>query len=417
MHLKYINNCRICNNPGLKPAFSLGSQFLHGSFIDPSKNIYPPTRKIPVELVRCDPMVNNGCGLLQLKHTVDPSILYAAYGYRSSTSQTMKNWLKSIVDSVMKLKPDLKSVQDIGANDLFTLKQFPNTIERVGVDGCDIINRVDQENIRVYNELYPRKYAYSPYTTFDCILSIACLYDIENINEFVACIASELDNNGIWVFEVAYLPTILNKVDYSHYVHEHLETYTLSVLTNLLKRHGLHIFDVNITETNGGSILCYATHESSTVFSNKENSDRIQKIRLAEFDMELDTDKPYNQFSKKMIIHGMKLRSLVAGLVNKGKTVHLLSASTKGNVILQYAGIDNTLIKYASERSPEKVGCRTLGTNIEIISEEDSRKMNPDYYLVLIPAFKNEILEREKEFISKGGKFIFPFPDPITILP
>lgn len=416
MHLIYKNNCRICNNPILKPAFSLGEHYLHGSFVNPDKNIYPPIRKIPVELVRCDPTNNDGCGLLQLRHTVPPSILYSDYGYRSSTSQTMKNWLKYVVDSVLKIKPEICAVQDIGANDLFTLKQFPKDIEcRIGVDGCDIINKVDSDGIKVINELYPPKVKKFE-SKFDVILSLACLYDIELINQFVSCVEYQLQHNGIWVFEVAYLPTILNRVDYSHYVHEHLETYSLSVLETLLKRHNLRLFKCELSETNGGSILCFACKDSCPTFTSNEENQNIQKLRLIEFEMELDTDKPYIKFADKMNEHGRDLYQLISKIVNiEKKTVHLYAASTKGNLVLQKAGLDNKLIQYAAERSSEKWGCKTLGTNIKIISEEDSRKMKPDYYLCLVSHFRNEVLNRESEFRKNGGKIIFPFPIPIEI--
>ena len=424
MYLGYRNTCRICNNSVLKPTFSLGNHALHGSFINPSKDVYPPIRRIPVELVRCDPEVNNGCGLLQLKHTVSPSILYSDYGYRSSTNETMKGWLKYIVDSILKLKPDLKSVQDIGANDLFTLKQFSQNIRRVGVDGCDIIRNVDPENIEIINGLYPNvkgnnRFIKTEYDQkyFDVILSLACLYDIEKINEFVSQVSYELNGSGLWVFEVAYLPTILRKIDYSHFCHEHLLTFSLCTIEKLLERNGFKIFQCRITGTNGGSILCYACHVGNNCFDTPGELKELQKIRLQEFDMMLDTDAPYLEFRDKVNEHGRDLYNLITKIVERdGKTIHLYSASTKGNVLLQHAKIDNKLIKYAAERSPEKVGCKTLGTNIEIISEEESRQMKPDYYLCLIPAFKIEVLEREKEIIEKGTRFIFPFPYPISIV-
>ena len=94
-----------------------------------------------------------------------------------------------------------------------------------------------------------------------------------------------------------------------------------------------------------------------------------------------------------------------------GKTVHIYGASTKGNVLLQLFGIDRKLIDAASERNEWKFGHRTPGTNIPIISEENSRAQKPDYYLVLPWHFRNEFVEREQAFINNGGKLIFPLPD------
>ncbi|WP_315824639.1 methyltransferase C-terminal domain-containing protein [Paraflavitalea speifideaquila] len=88
----------------------------------------------------------------------------------------------------------------------------------------------------------------------------------------------------------------------------------------------------------------------------------------------------------------------------------MYGASTKGNTILQWCNIDNSIIDYAAERNPDKYGAMTLGTNIPIISEADSRAMNPDYYLVLPWHFKAEFLEREKETLEKGIGLIFPLP-------
>jgi hypothetical protein len=104
------------------------------------------------------------------------------------------------------------------------------------------------------------------------------------------------------------------------------------------------------------------------------------------------------------------LSALLKKLKREGKKIHIYGASTKGNTILQWCGIDNRMIECAAERSPEKYGARTLGTDIPIISEAESRKMNPDYYLVLPWHFKEEFIEREREILEHGTRLIFPLP-------
>ena len=94
----------------------------------------------------------------------------------------------------------------------------------------------------------------------------------------------------------------------------------------------------------------------------------------------------------------------------EGKKIHIYGASTKGNTILQWCGIDNKIIDCAAERSPEKYGAHTLGTDIPIVSEAESRKLNPDYYLVLPWHFKDEFIEREREILERGTRLIFPLP-------
>ena len=102
-------------------------------------------------------------------------------------------------------------------------------------------------------------------------------------------------------------------------------------------------------------------------------------------------------------------------LREEGKTIHVYGASTKGNTILQYAGIDHTLIDAAADRNPDKWGSETIGTRIPIISEEESRARKPDYYLALPWHFLDEFLEREQAFLDAGGKFIVPLPEVRTI--
>jgi ABC-type Fe3+-hydroxamate transport system substrate-binding protein len=129
-----------------------------------------------------------------------------------------------------------------------------------------------------------------------------------------------------------------------------------------------------------------------------------------EFDLELDTDRPYKDFQDRIDVHKKELTSLLKDLKKERKKIHIYGASTKGNTILQWCGIDNTIIDYAAERNPDKYGAHTLGTDIPIISEAESRAMNPDYYLVLPWHFKKEFIERERETLSKGVRLIFPLP-------
>jgi len=126
--------------------------------------------------------------------------------------------------------------------------------------------------------------------------------------------------------------------------------------------------------------------------------------------MELDTDKPYLEFWHRINKLKAELHGLLVGLKAQGKKIHIYGASTKGNTILQWCNIDNKIIEYAAERNPDKYGALTLGTNISIISEAESRNMNPDYYLVLPWHFKDEFLQREKETLEKGIGLIFPLP-------
>jgi hypothetical protein len=168
--------------------------------------------------------------------------------------------------------------------------------------------------------------------------------------------------------------------------------------------------NVSLNGINGGSIRCYATHAANTRYRRDEFSKNIKMMRQDEFDLELDTDKPYRFFQERVNVHKEELVSLLKRLKSEGKRIHIYGASTKGNTILQWCGIDGRLVEVAAERNPDKYGARTLGTDIPIVSEEESRKARPDYYLVLPWHFRDEFLEREKQLLSSGVGMIFPLP-------
>jgi NDP-4-keto-2,6-dideoxyhexose 3-C-methyltransferase len=142
-----------------------------------------------------------------------------------------------------------------------------------------------------------------------------------------------------------------------------------------------------------------------------EHAEGLQRLRVREFEMALDAAEPYDRFAAAAQQVRESLASVCRKLVEEGKTIHIYGASTKGNTILQYAGIDSTLVPYAADRNPDKHGSETIGTRIPIISEERSRELQPDYYLALPWHFMDEFLERESEFLDRGGQFIVPMPE------
>lgn len=412
MHLIHRTTCRVCGSAALTPVINLGEQYLQGSFVKPDKEL-PPTRKIPMTLVRCDPTRDErACGLLQMKHTVPPDILYSAYWYRSGTNNTMREHLRGIANDAMQIiSKSSGSVLDIGCNDGTSLAFYPDTFEKFGVDPSDVAQEITG-NVQVVQDIFPSE----ELTTrlkggkLDIISSIAMFYDLEDPIAFTKGIKDILAPEGIWIFEMSYMPTMLKMTSYDTICHEHLEFYSLAVIEYILKQAGMKIFNVSQNTINGGSIRCYATHANNFSYKNEQYLENIKTIRQQEFDLELDTDKPYKHFQDRINVHKEELISLLKQLKKEGKKIHIYGASTKGNTILQWCGIDNRLIDVAAERNPDKYGAHTLGTDIPIVSEADSRAMNPDYYLILPWHFKEEFVEREKEMLEKGVGFIFPLP-------
>jgi hypothetical protein len=412
--------CRICDSPKLTPVLSLGDQYIAGAFADPDGG-QPVARRIPLELVRCDMTRNQeGCGLIQLRHTVPGAILYQSYWYRSGVNQTMTRNLHEIAaqaEDLVELHPgDL--VIDIGCNDGTLLDGYrTSNLKYLGFDPSDVGRYAVAKGYDVVRDFYAYDRLRQRYVDQQArvITSIAMFYDLEYPRAFVADVARALADDGVWVMELHYLPTMLEMNQFDAIVHEHLEYYSLAVIERLLGEAGLGVVRAELNGINGGSLRLFIRRAAR--FGPREGDvDALQQLRIREFEMALDAPEPYEHFAASTERVREELTAVCRELVDAGKTIHIYGASTKGNTILQYAGIDRTLVPYAADRNPDKHGSETIGTNIPIISEERSREMRPDYYLALPWHFMDEFLDREQEFLDRGGQFIVPMPT-VRIVP
>ena len=412
MKIKEIEKCRICKNPDLIPILNLGVQTLSGRF--PSQDD-PDPPKAPLELIKCNNTENsNACGLLQLKHSVSPKEMYLhKYGYRSGINQTMRMHLKGVVQRVQEIVKlhagDV--ILDIGSNDATLLKYYKMPgLRKIGIDPTgEQFLEYYTEDIELISDYFNSSnyFSVSPDKQAKVITSIAMFYDLEAPMNFVDDIKKILHPEGIWIFEQSYMPTMLKMNSFDTVCHEHLEYYSLKQIDWILKRNDLRIFDVEFNDINGGSFRVYACHNNS-VF--KSNRNKIDQVFSDEEKLKLDSELPYKEFKDRVFRIKDELYNFLTTEKAKGKSIYIYGASTKGNVLLQFCNIDHTLITAAADRNPEKWGLRTPITNIPIISEEEARKAKPDYFLVLPWHFRQEFIERETDFLTSGGKFIFPLP-------
>jgi SAM-dependent methyltransferase len=410
------NTCRICGSRALTPVVALGEQYIAGSFAGPDGK--PPVqRRIPLDLVRCDPgQDQEACGLVQLRHSVPPRILYRAYFYRSGVNQTMRDHLAGITkmaeDTVKLQAGDL--VVDIGCNDGTLLNSYRTQgLRKLGIDpATNIIEHARKSGLQVVNDFFSAEALRSVYPDEKAkvITSIAMFYDLENPHKFVNDIKASLHERGIWILELSYLPLMLKMNSFDTICHEHLEYYSLAPMERLFAEHELEVVDVTLNDINGGSFRLAVGH-AGKVAPSAEARDRVQTLRLQEFELALDTDAPYAEFRKNIEKIRKDLRAFLLRAKKQRKLVHGYGASTKGNTILQYCGITPDLMPAVADRNPVKWGSYTIGTNIPIISEDDSRKRKPHYYVALPWHFMAEFKKREADFLKRGGKFVSPMPE------
>lgn len=403
-HYRNITRCRLCGSTKLKTAIKIPSQYIASTFVKSNED-YPMSKiKIPMTLLLC-----GGCGLCQLKETVRPALLYMNYFYRSNVSNTMKRDLGAVVADALS-RVDWKTgdaVLDIGCNDGLTISMFPAELDRHGIDPAQNIDWSHlPPSIKIINDYFPSELIKDK--KFKIITSTAMFYDLDDPNAAVKAIKQALHKDGVACIQVSYLYATIKDMNFYDICHEHLEYYSLQTLRTLMERNGMRIFDASINDVNGGSIRILATHAEN----KRPESESIGYILLKEKVFRLDDPETYTVFSK-LISHSIsQVRNHIRALAKKGQTIIALGASTKGNVLLQLCEIGKDTIAYISERNPLKVGLRTLGTDMELISEESARKMNPGCMFVIPWNFKSEIIAREKAYLDGGGKLLFIMPYP-----
>ena len=242
------------------------------------------------------------------------------------------------------------------------------------------------------------------------------VYDLEDPRRFVSDIKAVLEPEGLWVVQMSYLPSMLKQNEIGNICHEHLEYYSLQSFEYLLGLHEFEVVDVELNSINGGSFRAYIRNRGAdpTRFGDTTYrqlaSERVNQLRDEEERLGLDSLATYTDFAFRVDRIKADIVHFIEDQVTAGKRVYIYGASTKGNTLLQYFGLDHSLITAASERNPEKWGRVTVGTHIPIVSEEEARLANPEFFLVLPWHFLDEFMAREDEYLKSGGRFIVPMP-------
>jgi len=398
-----IKKCRNCRSSNLINLFDLGNISFSGKFSKKPGTI----KKGHLGIVIC-----KKCKLVQLSENFNLKYLYGPdYGYRTGINQTMVSHVKSLVKDLSK-KTKLKkneAVLDIASNDGTLLNFYSSNITTFGIDPLikKYNNFYKKVNYKVANFFEYKAVTKKYKSKFKIITALSVFYDLQDPNKFLSGIEKLLDRNGLAVIELADLESIIKYKMFDTICHEHLEYYSTNVLVEMFKKNNLKLIDIKSNKINGSSKQYYICKNQSDYNVNLK---KINKVIKDEKKLSLEDPKTYLNFKKKIDHIKLTLVNTIKKIKKSGKSIHGYGASTKGNVLLQYFGIGKKMLDFVAERNPKKYGFHTPGTNIKIVSEKQSRKLKPSYYLVLPWHFKREIIKREKQTINSGSSFIFPLP-------
>jgi GDP-mannose 4,6-dehydratase len=402
-----LKKCRLCNSKNIVPSIDLGTSTYSGIF--PKKDEFIP--KVQISLCKC-----MNCGLVQLYNLFNIEYMYGeTYGYRSGLNKSMIDHLTNLareIESVVKIEKN-DNILDIGANDGTLLNNYnrDKKINFYGIDpSCNKFKQYHNPDLNIINDFFNYESIYDKYgpIKFKVITSISCFYDLPDISKFVQDIKFCLAQDGFWISEQSYLLYMIKSNSYDTICHEHLEYYAVKQFKFLCDKYSLKIVNISENYCNGGSFRIYITHSDNMKYTEYVD---LNKYLINEDQLRYNTLEPLNGLNNFMLSHKLQIRELFDNIKKEDKIVHGYGASTKGNILLQYCNITTEDIKCFAEVNPDKFGKYTPGTNIPIISEEESLNMKPDYYFVCPWHFKESILAREIEKLKSGIKFIFPLPD------
>lgn len=413
---RQIGQCRVCNSPKLTSILSLGDLYV-SDFLDPAdrnKGI-----KAPLDLVLCN-VKDGGCGLLQLKHTVSSEAMYRNYWYRSGINKSMTDELADIALNAARVA-NLQAgdfVIDIGANDGTLLRGYKVPgLQTIGFEPARNLYEYGKEGTtKIISDFFNHEAWAAAFgqAKAKVITAIGMFYDLDDPNSFVADVCKCLDDKGVFVIQMMYMPLAIERNAFDGICHEHLEYYTMASLENLLARHDLEVFDVQMREeVNEGSVrfFIHKTKNAANDAQVQAGMERVANLRKAEEKLGLEELGTYAAFAERIQAARQTTLDFLKQEKAKGKKIHGYAASTKGNTTLQYYGVTTDLVDAIADRNPTKWGKFTVGSGIQIISEEESRKQAPDYYFILAWHFLPEFVTREAEFFQRGGKFIVPMPE------
>jgi len=395
--------CRACNTTIIH-FLSLGNMPLANSFLREAQ--LPEEKKYDLSLCFCP-----SCFLVQLTRTVPPEKLFRNYIYFSSTSRKFLDHCKETAEYLTK-KLHLNSsslVLEIASNDGAQLQYFKKLgIPVLGIDPAKNIARVaNKKGIKTIAEFFNLAYAkklLKRHIQADLVFGANVLAHVPKIIDFVKGVKLILKPAGTAIFEFPYLGGLFeNKFDTIY--HEHVFYYSLSALRNLFITAGLQIYDVELTNMQGGSLRIFVSHPHTFPIHV-----HVTTMLVKEKNNGWTESKTYFLINTRIKKMKQKIITTFDRIKKQGKTIAAYSAPAKGNILLNYFGIGSNYLEFIVDKSKAKQGLYSPGTHLFVHSPSMIYQKKPDYLFILCWNIADEIMDEYQTYHTSGGKFIIPIP-------
>ena len=404
--------CRICSSKNLKMVLDLGEQPPANSFLNLNE-LNSPESKFPLRLFWCE-----NCYLVQLLDIVDKEYLFQNYFYMTSASKPIVEHFKKYAQDVyveFLQERENSFVVEIGSNDGSLLSEFKKLGTSIlGIEpATNLSDLANQSNVTTKNTFFSSEVSKEIIKSRHASVVIAnnVIAHIEDLQDLMHGIKILIGNHGVFIFEVPYLVDLIKNLEFDTIYHEHLSYFSILPLLKLVEQFGLEIFDIRKQSVHGGTLRIFVSKQN-----NFEVSSSIDDFINSEYELGLNKNLIYDSFSEKIKNLKIQLKELLIELKKEKKSLFGYGASAKGNVLLNYCKIDNTILDFIIDTTPTKQGKYTPGTHIPVYSP-DKILDEGDSSIALLLAwnYKSQILDKENQFRTNGGKFLLPIPVPELI--
>ena len=351
------------------------------------------------------------CATAQLDHTVPKEVMFGNHTYLSGVTRSLSDHFRSVAEEVAqrftagKSRP---SVLDIGSNDGTQLKHFQTVgFDVLGIESSRTTAEIaNAAGVNTVNEFFNADLVSRIGRRFDVINAAGVFFHLEELHSVAEGIRIALADDGVFVVQFLYMPSIIDNLAFDQIYHEHLLYYTLTTVNQLLARHGLELFDAYLSPIHGGSIVGFATHAGRL-----PKTSRLEHALASEIRGEYNSINTYRRFAERIQTMRVENLAFLEDRAAQGKRVYGMGAPVKGNTLLNYFGVTNRLMQCVVERNTLRRGLYTPGSHLPVLMEDELPEP-PDVYYVLAWNFKREILARNRDLLDRGVEFFFPVNPP-----